>query len=95
MGQSAARRISTPRGGELRLDVSIFQTEFGWFLLAGKNKCLTRILLGHPGAEAAERALERELPPGTFTVRADWHPQLRRRIEDYCAKGCRLRRCAA
>jgi len=85
MGQSAAEDNSAASSPPARLEISVFPTELGWFLLAGRRGLVCRILVGHASAQEAQQALARQQPPREPPRLANWHPALRGRLQAYSA----------
>jgi methylated-DNA-[protein]-cysteine S-methyltransferase len=67
--------------------LSIFQTNFGWFGLLGRESRLVAVLAGHISAAEVRRAAAAAASAAVSSPEyseADWDPQLRRRVEQYC-----------
>lgn len=69
-----------------RFGIEAFETELGWLAIAGQNKTLAWVTMGHATAPAALTAIfERAAVPNeTFAIGA-WFPQLRKRLIAYAA----------
>jgi methylated-DNA-[protein]-cysteine S-methyltransferase len=66
--------------------LSIFPTNLGWFGLIGRENLLVSMTAGHVSAAAVRRAVDaKSVEDGSFDIaaEADWHPELRRRLEKY------------
>jgi methylated-DNA-[protein]-cysteine S-methyltransferase len=85
MGQSGQRFKKSPLPVDARLEASVFSTEFGWFAVAGRRGAVCRIVLGHSTADEALWEILRSGPFAEAPTSVDWHPQLRQRLEAYCA----------
>jgi methylated-DNA-[protein]-cysteine S-methyltransferase len=63
--------------------LSVFETELGWFGLAGQGELVTRVFIGHASAEQVRSAAPRALAAGVALPESDWNPQLRRKFQDF------------
>jgi O-6-methylguanine DNA methyltransferase len=90
-----SRKLFPPRGGlalsglessDRTLAVNVFRTQLGWMVLSGWDDVVDRLCLGY---RSPEQALESILPTlGPGAVRANWQPDLARRLSDF-AQGAR------
>jgi methylated-DNA-[protein]-cysteine S-methyltransferase len=64
--------------------LTVFPTELGWFGLSGCDGVVDRVVIGHHSADEVRRALRAESEPVALSE-ADWHPELRRRLERYAS----------
>jgi methylated-DNA-[protein]-cysteine S-methyltransferase len=67
--------------------LSIFPTNLGWFGLLGSDSLLISVFVGHGSADEVRRAACRQVAATSRErqfVERDWHPELRRRLEQYC-----------
>lgn len=86
MGQSARtrnRRPVEPLGGP---NLHVFPTNLGWFGILGINQRLMSVFIGHASEAEVRQAVARYLTETGRTtppVDRDWHPELRRRLEQY------------
>ncbi|MEX0717473.1 MAG: methylated-DNA--[protein]-cysteine S-methyltransferase [Planctomycetaceae bacterium] len=71
--------------------LAIFPTDLGWFGLLGDDAGddaspagaeVLRLVIGHVAADDVRRAI-RAAEPGAEITEADWHPDLRRRLQSY------------
>ena len=87
VGQSASRANRRPNREAGIPSLSIFPTNLGWFGLLGRDALLFSVFVGHGSADEVRRAACRQVE-GTSSecqfVERDWHPELRRRLEQYC-----------
>jgi len=60
-----------------------FPTEMGWVALAGHDRCLSYLTVGHRSRTEAAAALGRQVSLGEAA--ADWWPELVDRIQNYLA----------
>ena len=81
--------------------LSVFSTALGWLGVVGGGSAAARgdasedtpqvsyLTLGHPTADEVQRNVQRMLAESGQSTQAvdvaDWHPELRTRIERYCA----------
>ncbi len=65
------------------LQVSCFQSELGWFGIVGRDSTLYRICFGQAARDEVFQTLQAEFDDEL--VDADWHPELRSRLEQYAA----------
>ncbi len=66
--------------------LGIFPTEIGWMGLAGRERIVERLVIGHFSAEAVWGHLTTEAG-GDFTE-CDWFPELRSRLEAFAEGQC-------
>jgi methylated-DNA-[protein]-cysteine S-methyltransferase len=99
MGQRLLDRPKRRPGSPARMQaaavppatLAVFSTELGWFGLVGAGETVTRLFLGHTSAEQvrsnALSQLQRDAagtsPPELPLPEEDWHPKLRRAIQDF------------
>jgi O-6-methylguanine DNA methyltransferase len=86
MGQSAVSRQNRRSAASLAPTLSIFATGFGWCGIAGSGRRVQHILIGHSSAQAVRQGFQQRLLDIGLTAEfqeSDWHPQLRRRLEQY------------
>ena len=86
MGQSATRTNRRPPTRSESASLSIFPTNLGWFGLLGRQERLVSVFIGHGSETEVRRAVERQLAaadPDSPIHEGDWHPELRRRLEQY------------
>lgn len=92
MGQRAlekeqVRRIDAPAcNAEATPQVSIFQTDMGWFGLMGHDRTIAALTIGHCTKKEAHSAIRRRLGLKSAEpdpVEADWNPELRSRLVRY------------
>jgi methylated-DNA-[protein]-cysteine S-methyltransferase len=68
------------------MTLSVFSTELGWFGLVGQGDTVQRLFLGHTSAEQVRSNAVSQFQrdnPGAPLPEEDWHPKLRRAIEDF------------
>jgi len=63
------------------LECSLFETELGWFALAGSGERVCRLMMGQPSRQAARESILR-FTDGPVEFRP-WHPDLERRLVSY------------
>lgn len=90
MGQSARSANDRPESRSGGPSLSIFPTNLGWFGLLGVGGRLFSVQIGHASNAEVRRAAAKHLaevglagPPRDD----DWHPALRRRLEQYALGG--------
>ena len=65
------------------MPVSVFQTELGWFALAGSGVRVERLWIGHRSRREVRSAYK---AGGLHNdTEGDWHPELRMRLQRYAA----------
>lgn len=90
MGQSARAAKRHPGGSTEVPSLSIFPTNLGWFGLLGRDQRLVSVFIGHVSENEVRRIAEREAASADLAappVDRDWHPELRRRLEQYALGG--------
>ncbi len=89
MGQRLAT-IRTPKQSFVRdhafsiasVDLSVFETELGWFGLVGHDGAAIRLYIGHATPVDLHKKMDKEF--GETAVDAiDWNPALRQQLEDF------------
>lgn len=89
MGQRLAT-IRTPKQSFVRdhavsiasVDLSVFETELGWFGLVGHHGAAIRLYIGHATPVDLHKKMDKEF--GETAVDAiDWNPALRQQLEDF------------
>lgn len=80
--QTSRPSPDTPSDGR----VAVFPTDLGWFALAGRGEAVGALTIGHATAADALDSIHRRVAAKGDSVErepADWHPILRRRLEDF------------
>ncbi len=65
---------------------SAFRTAIGWLGIAGRGEIIRAVFVGHPSAGSVTQAARRwavESSPTGSLDEADWHPELRERLQAY------------
>lgn len=68
----------------MTLQACVFSTSLGWFGLAGRDRCVWRLVMGHRRADEAWAALHRHFAGQTLSE-SDWYPALRKKLEAFAA----------
>jgi len=92
MGQSARSKIRPSGKPSVVPRLSVFLTNLGWFGLVGIDERLMAVFIGHASENDVHRAVARQFDTagrGDSPRDGDWHPELRRRLEQY-ALGARV-----
>ena len=82
-GRSRNRRPVEPPGGP---NLHVFPTNLGWFAILGVEQRLAAVFVGHASDADVRQAVARystETGREATAVDRDWHPELRRRLEQY------------
>ncbi len=66
------------------LQACVFSTPLGWFGLVGQQRCVWRLVMGHPTAAEAWASLHRHFADETL-AESDWYPALRKKLEVFAA----------
>lgn len=66
----------------MKLLACVFETQLGWFGLAGIKQTVWRVTIGHHRCEAAWTALNSRIKDGEL-VEQDWYPKLQRKLVDF------------
>ena len=83
MGQRAKSGKSLTSTHVDTLNIAIFPTDLGWIGMVGSGQRIVRISIGH--VEASEvRQTAGDWAGCDDLVEADWYPELRERIQEYC-----------
>jgi len=93
MGQRLVVRPKGRAGSPARMSaavrpvtLAVFSTELGWFGLVGAAETVTQLFLGHTSAEQVRSNTVAQFQgnnPGLPLPEGDWHPKLRRAIQDF------------
>ncbi len=65
----------------------VFETQLGWFGLAGVQKTVWRVTIGHRRRDAAWAELRARCGDGSLAEQ-DWYPQLKRKFVDLAVGRC-------
>ncbi len=68
----------------MQLQACVFPTKLGWFGLAGTDGCVRRLVIAHRVSDEAWKALRKHFGEDEL-VKANWHPTLRQRLQDFAA----------
>ena len=71
-------------GAGMSLQACVFSTRLGWFGLAGQQRQVWRLVMGHRSANAAWGSLHRHFADETL-AESNWHPALRKKLEEFAA----------
>ena len=66
------------------LQACVFQTPLGWMGLAGQNRCVWRLVIGHRRADDAWASLRHHFGDEPLTE-SNWYPVLRKALTDFAA----------
>lgn len=80
MSSRVANRQSGAKGVP---ELSVFNTDLGWFGLLGTPRELIALTIGHAGADEVRAALLGVTASATPVVESDWSPEIRRTLQDY------------
>ncbi|MBT4867012.1 MAG: methylated-DNA--[protein]-cysteine S-methyltransferase [Planctomycetaceae bacterium] len=74
----------------VKLELSVFLTDFGWFGLLGRDEKIARLTIGHVTSDGVRDAIGQHLANQDDDERptldeSDWFPTVRRRLERYAA----------
>ena len=68
----------------MSLQAFVFSTSLGWFGIAGQERCVWRLVMGHRTAAEAWASLHRRFADETL-AESDWFPALRKKLEEFAA----------
>lgn len=87
MGQSVAprRRNRTPVKQTSSVEFSVFATACGWMGLVGHDAIVRQLRLGYASPDELRQDLRESMPTEPLAGEADWHPQLREKLQAYAA----------
>jgi methylated-DNA-[protein]-cysteine S-methyltransferase len=83
MPVSTIRIQPKPFAGSLAdcFEISVFETQMGWLAIAGRDRVLSRVKIGHPSEDMALKAfvVEEGLSDARIEIE-DWNPDLREEL---------------
>ena len=66
------------------LQACVFSTPLGWLGLAGQDRCVWRLVIGHRRAEDAWDSLRRHFDDEPL-AESDWYPALKKKLTEFAA----------
>ncbi|MAT15256.1 MAG: cysteine methyltransferase [Planctomyces sp.] len=69
------------------LNYAVFSTELGYWGMAGSDRTVHAIVIGHPDELSAVKALREKMSPSAARplIPSDWYPELREALERFAA----------